>query len=190
MTAWGIPDFPHCLDQAGAPVSTDKYKEVVNNLLEARCQTRWRASIQRRAEPLPFALYLKGPNEIHDLLAEGAPWDSLTNVRGWCRMRSQGIQLAELDGEPSRAANASCIFCGRCIAGAEFHHVLAECPAWAEERVLVAQHQGGYPGTVRVFDLLFAILAPSGQGRAAARDFAASIDAAATAHWASKGKWA
>ena len=191
LTAWDVPDFPLCLDQEGAPVSTEKYKEVVKKLLEARCQTRWRESIQKRTDPLPFVLYLKGPSEVHhDLLAEGAPWDSLTNVRGWCRVRSQGIQLAEMNGVPSKAAGASCIFCGRNIAGAEFHHVLAECPAWAQERAKIIPHQGVNPGPMRASDLLMAILAPGGQRRAAARNFAATIDVAATAHWASKDQWA
>ena len=106
-------------------------------------------SIQRRAEPLPFALYLKGPNEIHhDLLAEGAPWGS----QGWCQVRSQGIQLAELNRGPSRVASATCIFCGSGIGGAEFHHVLAECLAWAQERAVITQHQGVNPGTLQVLD--------------------------------------
>ena len=152
---------------------------------------RWREALQRRSEPLPFILYLEGSSDVHhDLLELGVAWEDLGCVRGWCRLRSQAVQLAELEGAPSRAAQAQCIFCGACVSGAEYHHVLAECPIWEAPRAEVAEHSSVAGGPRQVLELVLAVLRPRGRGAEVARGFAAAIDDAATEHWAARGYWA
>ena len=188
LRTWGVPDFPECRGPTGEPVTEEQYKKMVKESLQLRCREQWRAAIQRRAEPLPFTLYCTAPSALHhELLMTGADWGAQSDVRGWCRLRSQALQLAEREGRPSRAQEARCIFCGASIAGAEYHHVLAECPTWDAERVTVEEIHKIGGGPRRVLRVALAVLRPSDPGAVAARAFAAAIDRAARDHWASRG---
>jgi hypothetical protein len=188
LHAWKVPDLPECLGTTGEPVTEERYKKVVKELLQLRCRARWREAIQRRAEPLPFALYCAAPSALHhELLMAGGDWAAQSNVRGWCRLRTQAVQLAEREGLPSRARDARCIFCGTSVGRAEYHHVLAECPVWAERRAVVEELHGIGGGPRRVLRTVLAVLRPDDLGAEEARALAAAIDSAAREHWASRG---
>ena len=96
LEEWGIPDFPECEDPTGAKMSEEQYKTLVKKIVRTRCLERWQQSLQRRREPLPMMQYIQGPAAFHhELLHEGASWTELGHVRGWCRLRSQAVLLAE-----------------------------------------------------------------------------------------------
>jgi hypothetical protein len=190
LRTWGVPDFPECMGPTGEPASKERYKKVVKELLQARCKARWQEGLRRRTEPLPYTLYVVAPATVHrELLQAEWAWGELRHVRGWCRLRTQAVQLAELDGVPSRATHARCIFCAASIAGAEYHHALAECPVWDGPRAALAASNRVGAGPRRVLDLVLAVLRPGDAGAAASRSFAAAIDDAASEYWARLGKW-
>ena len=125
----------------------------------------------------------------HELLHEGASWTELGHVRGWCRLRSHAVLLAEHQGTPSRAREANCIFCGARVTGADYQHVLAQCPRWRQPRAAVAHHAGLGPIPNRPQALVEAVLCPGEAWAGVARNMAAVIDEAAADYWASRMRW-
>ena len=140
-------------------------------------------------DPVPYMCYGAQPSrKLADPAKRAPSWATLTQTRGWCRLRARVMPLVHIGGTPTQGRGGRCIFCSH-PAPRPYHHVFGECPSWSSERDAV-RAGGGLQGALGSLGAIVDILNPSTAWEEQAFLMAGQIEARARKFWQEHGNLA